>query len=51
MGRRHRRLGGTGRRQELLAQALPGDVSSDSVFTDSTTDIDRILTQVRSYAT
>jgi len=37
--------------RNLLAHALPGDVSSDRVFADTTSDIDRILGQVRSSAT
>lgn len=37
--------------RNLLAHALPGDVSADRVCADSTADIDRVLGQVRSYAT
>lgn len=33
--------------RNLLAHALPGDISSDRVFADSTTDLARILDQVR----
>ncbi len=33
----------------LLAHALPGDISSDRVFVDSTTDLGRILDQVRAH--
>jgi len=36
--------------RNLLAHALPGDVSADRVFADGTADIGRILTQVRAYA-
>lgn len=32
----------------LLAHALPGDLSSDRVFADSTADLGRILAEVRS---
>lgn len=34
--------------RNLLAHALPGDISADRVFADSTVDIDRILGHVRS---
>jgi len=37
--------------RNLLAHALPGDVSADRVFADSAADIDRILDHVPSYAT
>jgi len=33
--------------RNLLAHALPGDISSDRVFAGSSTDLDRILDQVR----
>lgn len=36
--------------RHLLAHALPGDVSSDRVFADTTTDLDRILEDVRTHA-
>ena len=36
--------------RHLLAHALPGDVSSDRVFSDTTADLDRILEQVRTRA-
>ena len=34
--------------RNLLAHALPGDISADRVYVDSTTDVIRILEQVRS---
>lgn len=34
--------------RNLLAHALPGDISSDRVFVDTTSDLDRITTHVRS---
>ncbi len=36
--------------RHLLAHALPGDLSSDRVFADTTADLDRILDDVRSRA-
>lgn len=33
--------------RNLLAHALPGDVSSDRVFADTQADLDRIITEVR----
>ncbi|MBI4213002.1 MAG: hypothetical protein HY534_01720 [Chloroflexi bacterium] len=33
--------------RNLLAHALPGDISSDRVFADSSTDLERMLDQVR----
>ena len=33
--------------RNLLAHALPGDISSDRIFADSSADLDRILEQVR----
>lgn len=33
--------------RNLLAHALPGDISPDRVFADSTTDINRILRELR----
>lgn len=33
--------------RHLLAHALPGDLSSDRVFADTTIDLGRILTEVR----
>ncbi|HVA26333.1 MAG TPA: hypothetical protein VMW62_18305 [Chloroflexota bacterium] len=33
--------------RNLLAHALPGDISSDRVFVDSSADIDSILDQLR----
>ena len=33
--------------RHLLAHALPGDLSSDRVFADTTADLGRILTEVR----
>ena len=33
--------------RHLLAHALPGDLSSDRVFADTTADLSRILTEVR----
>ena len=37
--------------RHLLAHALPGDISADRVFADSTSDVDRLLKAVRSQAT
>ncbi|MDQ6613738.1 MAG: hypothetical protein M3083_03020 [Actinomycetota bacterium] len=34
--------------RNLLAHALPGDISSDRVFVDAASDLDRISTHVRS---
>jgi uncharacterized protein with HEPN domain len=36
--------------RNLLAHALPGDISSDRVFADSTTDLNRILDELRAIA-
>lgn len=36
--------------RHLLAHALPGDVSSDRVFSDTAADLNRILEQVRTRA-
>jgi uncharacterized protein with HEPN domain len=36
--------------RNLLAHALPGDISSDRVFADSTTDLTRILDELRAIA-
>ena len=36
--------------RHLLAHELPGDLSSDRVFADTTADLDRILNNVRSRA-
>jgi hypothetical protein len=36
--------------RHLLAHALPGDLSSDRVFADSTADLGRILTDARARA-
>lgn len=33
--------------RNLLAHALPGDISPDRVFADSSTDLNRIIDQVR----
>ena len=33
--------------RHVLAHALPGDLSSDRVFADTTTDLDRILSELR----
>lgn len=33
--------------RHLLAHALPGDLSTDRVFSDSTADLDRIFAEVR----
>lgn len=33
--------------RHLLAHVLPGDLSSDRVFADTTADLDRILTDLR----
>ncbi len=35
--------------RNLLAHALPGDISSDRVFADSSTDLARLVGQVRSH--
>lgn len=37
--------------RNLLAHALPDDISADRVFADSKADIDRILEQIRALAT
>lgn len=36
--------------RHLLAHALPGDLSSDRIFADTTADLDRILDAVRAEA-
>jgi len=36
--------------RNLIAHALPGDLSSDRVFADTTADPERILNDVRSHA-
>ena len=36
--------------RHLLAHALPGDLSSDRVFADTTADLERILSDVRRHA-
>jgi uncharacterized protein with HEPN domain len=36
--------------RNLIAHALPGDLSSDRVFADTTADLERILNDVRSHA-
>ena len=34
--------------RNLLAHALPGDISADRVFADTTADVDRIISHVQS---
>jgi hypothetical protein len=35
--------------RNLLAHALPGDISSDRVYADSTSDVTRLIDQVRAH--